>query len=648
MSIKAKIIALNAIAASLSLFLGGILVFQSWKKSSELENFGKVSQLLIQMIKLGDAWTHESGGVWATTTHHRTAAEVPAGVEEYRNRIAKTEKTTQELLDLVASMNLEEHSPRFRKLMQNELNFSERLEPIRNRQLVDKADPWPTTLLYNDQIKWLFSLIPQIATETTDAELVRKVIVSDLSLQTQLMINRHVGLLNYALSSGAVTEMVTTRFEAYLSDSRPLLDRIEMIIDTESLPTFHELVDNEAFAYVEDVTKRVFDGGFNNDGSKKSFPPALVERAAEETASLEGSAPQFSKYILERISDYTEERAAEASADLYQSLAAALFALLASALGGWYIISRIKRSIIDVSQKLEKSSRTGRKLSQYVAEASGDLATGCSQQAASVEEIHATMEQIKFKSNESVERVERVLKLANDTSESAQASSTSMRRMRSAMGKIQGSSDEIANIAKEIEEIAFQTNILALNAAVEAARAGEAGAGFAIVADEVRNLAQKSAVSANSTREKIENAHRSVKEGTSLSSEVDQQLSSILGQIEEFKTAMREVEGLSEQQRVAVDQVSGAISDIDNVTQRNAAAAEESASASAEMDNHSRTIIEQIQSLEELLIGKRGIDLSNTPEKSFRTEKQASPQRKATPAQGLTSATREQEAELWN
>ena len=139
-----------------------------------------------------------------------------------------------------------------------------------------------------------------------------------------------------------------------------------------------------------------------------------------------------------------------------------------------------------------------------------------------------------------------------------------------------------ANIAKTIEEIAFQTNLLALNAAVEAARAGEAGTGFAIVADEVRTLAHKSAESAMSANKMIENAIRSVHEGTSLSETVESQLSNLLSQIGSFKTAMHEMQEVSERQRVAVADVASSIGEIDKVTQRNASVAEKSAAASHE------------------------------------------------------------------
>jgi methyl-accepting chemotaxis protein len=162
-----------------------------------------------------------------------------------------------------------------------------------------------------------------------------------------------------------------------------------------------------------------------------------------------------------------------------------------------------------------------------------------------------------------------------------------MQRMISAMDGIKSSSAEIAKIIKTIDEIAFQTNILALNAAVEAARAGEAGAGFAVVAEEVRALAQRSAAAARETAGKIEIAVQKSHEGASTSQEVAGMLAEIVGQVRTMDSLAAEIATASTEQAQGLGQITKAMSEMDRVTQANAAGAEESASAAHELSSQS-------------------------------------------------------------
>ncbi len=623
MSIKAKIIVLNGFAVVLCILLGGALVFERAREQRSLANFDRVSALLAQMIQLGDTLTQESGGVWAASTQHGVTGKIEEGLARYRELIAETEKEIARTEQLVGSMRLEEHSARFREMVTTQLVFDRQLEPIRNRSLVERADPWPTTLLYNDEIKRLLSLIPQLATETRDAELVRKITVSDLVMQMQLMMDRHVGLLNYALSSGAITEMVTTRFEIFLDESRPLIDRIAMLAEEDGLDELAALVDNDHLAEIVAATELVREGGFSATGEKKTFDPALVKSVAEAVAAYNEEFPRFRDYVLTDLADLTAAKRAQARAAMLRAALLVGLAVLGFGVGGFLIVRRIDRSIRTVSGQLQASSSRGREVADFVARASGELADGCSEQAASVEELHATMEQIRGMANDSVGHVESVQQLAQATHLAAKGGADSMSRMRKAMAGIEASSSDIGKIVKEIEEIAFQTNLLALNAAVEAARAGEAGAGFAIVAEEVRALAQKSVASANSTREKIENARRSVADGTGITREVDAQLEQIVAHATGLRTSMQQVESIAAEQRSAIDQATQAISTIDAVTQRNAAASEESAGAASSMEGHAREVIERIDALETLLIGEhvgRTVVSSVSPEKKHRAQ----------------------------
>ena len=163
-----------------------------------------------------------------------------------------------------------------------------------------------------------------------------------------------------------------------------------------------------------------------------------------------------------------------------------------------------------------------------------------------------------------------------------------MKRLSEAMDQIKASSDSTAKILKTIDEIAFQTNLLALNAAVEAARAGDAGKGFSVVAEEVRNLAMRSAEAAKNTAALIEDSVRNSERGVILNQDVLRALCEINNQVKNVGSVMAEIAAASNQQKQGVDQVSSILTQMNTVTQQIAANAEESASGAEELSGQAR------------------------------------------------------------
>jgi methyl-accepting chemotaxis protein len=158
-----------------------------------------------------------------------------------------------------------------------------------------------------------------------------------------------------------------------------------------------------------------------------------------------------------------------------------------------------------------------------------------------------------------------------------------MNRMAGAIVEITKTSEETGKIIKTIDEIAFQTNLLALNAAVEAARAGVAGAGFAVVANEVRNLALRAAEAARNTNGLIENTINAVKQGSQLTSETQEAFRENVEVAVKVSQLIDEIASASQEQAQGIAQINGAVSEMDKVTQKSAANAEESAAVSEEL-----------------------------------------------------------------
>lgn len=260
-------------------------------------------------------------------------------------------------------------------------------------------------------------------------------------------------------------------------------------------------------------------------------------------------------------------------------------AALLVAAAAWLLIGhRISSKIRELAMSLKNGAEQVAQASAQASTSSQVLADGANRQAAALEETSASLEEMAGMTRRTAESAQQAKDAATQARESAENGGRQMETMVNAMAAIQAASGAIAKMLKTIDEIAFQTNILALNAAVEAARAGEAGAGFAVVADEVRALAQRCAVAARETAEKIDDSVTKSREGATISGAAARSFTEILERVRKLDSLVAEIATASGEQSQGIGQVNTAVSQMDKVTQSNAAGAEEIAAAAEELN----------------------------------------------------------------
>ena len=273
----------------------------------------------------------------------------------------------------------------------------------------------------------------------------------------------------------------------------------------------------------------------------------------------------------------------------------------------------ISRRLRDTNTALSSSTVIVQDNASLVASSSQSLADGSSQQAAALEETSASLEELNSMTRRNADSAQQAKEAATQARSSADNGFEHMKAMNVAMGAIKASSDDIAKIIKTIDEIAFQTNILALNAAVEAARAGEAGMGFAVVAEEVRALAQRSATAAKETAAKIEDSVAKSQQGAQLSHEVAKSFETIQQQIRSLDTLVGEIATASHEQNQGIGQVTSAVAQMDKITQSNASSAEETAAASQELNAQASLLAEAVTNLHLLMGAKQSAATESAP-----------------------------------
>ena len=319
------------------------------------------------------------------------------------------------------------------------------------------------------------------------------------------------------------------------------------------------------------------------------------------------------------------------------------------ALIGWAIIRAVSGALGAISDSLEEGATQTASASGQLSAASQSLAEGCNEQGSSVAETSAALEEMSVMIRNTADNAEKAKSFANQARVAAQSGAQTMVDMNTAMHAIEASSAEVAKIVKNIDEIAFQTNILALNAAVEAARAGEAGAGFAVVADEVRSLAQRSAAAAKETAEKIEAAIANSQRGSVSCGKVGESLDEIVRKVAAVDSLVAEISTAAKEQSQGIQQVGTAMTQLDKVTQGNATNAQQSASAAEQLNSQAHTMQDTVAYLRSLVTGttqQTRFGGGRAPQRRSTLQRPEAPQarklrpaiRSGAPIRGLTDA----------
>ena len=250
-------------------------------------------------------------------------------------------------------------------------------------------------------------------------------------------------------------------------------------------------------------------------------------------------------------------------------------------------LGQIQSKLKDTLEEIEKASETVSHSAKEVSHSSEALSQGSAEQASSLEELTASVSTVSEQIKSNAENAENANDLSRITEEALKESSEEMNALSLSMNEINGTAQQISNIIKTIDDIAFQTNILA---AVEAARAGESGKGFAVVADEVRNLAGKSAEAAKDTTVLIENTVRSIQEGTKKADLAASSLQKLVKSSKQMNGKIREITLYSHKQSDSVSEIAQGLEQISSVVQKNSVTAEESAATSEKLSEQAETM----------------------------------------------------------
>lgn len=251
-------------------------------------------------------------------------------------------------------------------------------------------------------------------------------------------------------------------------------------------------------------------------------------------------------------------------------------------------LNEVLHNISDASSEVFSDAK-------HIALSSNSLAQGATEQASTVEELSISLDNITNKMKSNAHHSQTASEFANKIKESSLKSSHQLKDMQSAIDIIYKTSHDIKQVIKAIDNIAFQTNILALNASVEAARAGKYGLGFAVVAEEVRTLANQSAEAVKNTSRLIEASIENVNSGTKIASETAESLTYIIEGINSMAESIEEINNSNNHQTLSIEEIYNGINQFSDVIQNTSGISEENSAASTELSSQAELLNVQVK-----------------------------------------------------
>jgi hypothetical protein len=328
------------------------------------------------------------------------------------------------------------------------------------------------------------------------------------------------------------------------------------------------------------------------DSENKKIANSIIKDAPIYLKDVLSALEEYNKYLDKKREDIL------ANAKIQNIVISVLFVIgivliVSVFFVGRYINKDISRSMNEALANILQIPE----LSRQIASSADNLSDISVNEASSLEEVSATMHQTSATVANNAKNSHNAYEMSQNTHHTVDRGYETVKELLNSMDTIDKSSKEISDIIKTIDTIAFQTNLLALNAAVEAARAGEMGMGFAVVANEVKELATKSSHAAGETEVIIKASIDEVHKASSISDRINHSFEEIFDQVKSTEEMTHEIALASKEQSQIINEISNNINELDRATQSLASNAEELSASSNMLDEYTNSAKDIIVSI---------------------------------------------------
>lgn len=604
-SLRARIVTLAAIPLACAIGLGAYLTFERAEELNRFLAFQQTMHLVDRLAEFSEAVDTELGNSWCwslTAVQENGPAVVAAMRTTWEGNVQATDRAYANLRAVCAQMDFTRHDPRLKRILRAVDSAKADLDQHRDR--VRRTMGYTAIIApYNDLTALIQTIYPVLLNETSDKDLAQRLEAYNIFLDYHAACVQYVGVMVWAHQVFPLPMNGYVRYESYYRSSEVLLKHFRNLAPPAIVARVDAILGDDRGRWVDAKVRSYLN---ENRDSFFNFAPekALEAEFKRQAEGRNRDLGRIAALIRQDLTRHAEARISQLTWNRNLTIALTAAAVGLTIICTLYLGGSVSRLIVSVTRGIADGASEVFVAARQITDASESLARSSSAQADSVDRTLAMIAQIRSKADATNASAHKATASIASTSRIVAESNTVMSQLDQSIHQIAANSAETKRILHTINEIAFQTNILALNAAVEAARAGEGGAGFAVVAQEVRALAQRSANAAGNTDELVENSGKCIDEGTKAAERANRSLSQVLSSTGEVGACIRDIEQHALEQGSATQEISDAATKVGEITHHTAAAAQQCAASATSLKEQAAQLEHYVGELEAMVLGR--------------------------------------------